>query len=180
MHEHQLYPFDLGARCCQLTNDLVAKLGDYGLAKSLFPEDYLSLEISLDAHKRFEGRTILKPFHKKFREIKTFSQNYTVMYLFSRIIFLFLKLCFVEQFFVNNLCIVYLSTEDHSYFSFNAPSNNTSSSSSEINSQNSLQYLPLRWLAPEVRQRILKEGRSFTPTLQSASENIWSIGITLW
>ena len=57
LHEHQLYPFDLGARCCQLTNDLVAKLGDYGLAKSLFPEDYLSLDISLDAHKRFEGRT---------------------------------------------------------------------------------------------------------------------------
>ena len=76
LHEHQLYPFDLGARCCQLTNDLVAKLGDYGLAKSLFPEDYLSLEISLDAHKRFEGRTIFKPNHSKIN-----------MYLFSRIFF---------------------------------------------------------------------------------------------
>ena len=178
MHEHQLYPFDLGARCCQLTNDLVAKLGDYGLAKSLFPEDYLSLEISLDAHKRFEGRTIFKPnFSPKFREIKTTSIKLQCV-IFSRFFFFFQN-C-VLLLLVNNLCIVYLSTEDHSYFSFNAPSNNTSSSSSEINSQNSLQYLPLRWLAPEVRQRILKEGRSFTPTLQSASENIWSIGITLW
>ena len=92
MHEHQLYPFDLGARCCQLTNDLVAKLGDYGLAKSLFPEDYLSLEISLDAHKRFEGRTIFKPnFSPKFREIKTSSIKLQCV-IFSR--FFFSKLCF--------------------------------------------------------------------------------------
>ena len=56
----------------------------------------------------------------------------------------------------------------------------TSNHALEVNSENSLQYLPLRWLAPEVRQRMLNEGRSFTPTLKCASENIWGLGVTLW
>ena len=76
--------------------------------------------------------------------------------------------------------VVYGCPSDHASFSFNPK---TKSFSLEINSEASLKYLPLRWLAPEVRQRLLKalptSGRSFRCELECASENIWSLGITL-
>ena len=40
-----------------------------------------------------------------------------------------------------------------------------------------MDFMPLRWLAPEVRERILMQGKT---TQISKAENIWSLGITLW
>eukprot|EP00117_Sycon_ciliatum_P018161 scpid15878/ scgid16880/ Serine/threonine-protein kinase LMTK1; Apoptosis-associated tyrosine kinase; Brain apoptosis-associated tyrosine kinase; CDK5-binding protein; Lemur tyrosine kinase 1; p35-binding protein len=42
LHSNGLPYHDLAAHSCQLTSNLVLKLGDYGLARTLYPEDYCS------------------------------------------------------------------------------------------------------------------------------------------
>ena len=44
LHNINVIPEDLGARTCQITAELIVKIGDYGLAKSSHPEDYLSAD----------------------------------------------------------------------------------------------------------------------------------------
>ena len=44
LHNTNAIPEDLGARTCQITGELIVKIGDYGLAKSSHPEDYLSAD----------------------------------------------------------------------------------------------------------------------------------------
>ena len=42
------------------------------------------------------------------------------------------------------------------------------------------QYLPLRWLAPELRERILGSDPMLSDVGVSPSESLWSLGITIW
>ena len=42
------------------------------------------------------------------------------------------------------------------------------------------QYLPLRWLAPELRERILGSDPRLSDIGVSPSESLWSLGITIW
>ena len=42
------------------------------------------------------------------------------------------------------------------------------------------QYLPLRWLAPELRERILGSNPILSDIGVSPSESLWSLGITIW
>ena len=44
LHNVNVIPEDLGARTCKITAELTVKIGDYGLAKSSHPEDYLSAD----------------------------------------------------------------------------------------------------------------------------------------
>ena len=41
------------------------------------------------------------------------------------------------------------------------------------------EYLPLRWLAPELRERILGHDHG-TELIVNPAESLWSLGITLW
>ena len=42
------------------------------------------------------------------------------------------------------------------------------------------QHLPLRWLAPELRERILGSDPMLSDIGVSPSESLWSLGITIW
>ena len=42
------------------------------------------------------------------------------------------------------------------------------------------QHLPLRWLAPELRERILGSEPILSDIGVSPSESLWSLGITIW
>jgi hypothetical protein len=43
------------------------------------------------------------------------------------------------------------------------------------------QYLPLRWLAPELRERIVGRPNPMLSDIGvSPSESLWSLGITIW
>jgi hypothetical protein len=42
------------------------------------------------------------------------------------------------------------------------------------------QHLPLRWLAPELRERILASKPLLSNIGVSPSESLWSLGITIW
>ena len=42
------------------------------------------------------------------------------------------------------------------------------------------QYLPLRWLAPELWERVLGSDPMLSDIGVSPSESLWSLGITIW
>lgn len=44
LHEAQCIPYDLATRCCQVTSSMEIKIGDYGMARNLYPNDYLKIQ----------------------------------------------------------------------------------------------------------------------------------------